>query len=151
MLDVSPSDWLPHQGDMVMIHQVEALGDKECTCLSYVDRLVYFRDPHGRVPTWVGIEIMAQTAAVQNGIKRGKEGKAPQLGFLVSTRKYNCYVPYFLSHQVLRIHALQTFGNNTGMNVITCLIHSLKTGDLLADASLNVFVPKKSDFPETIL
>lgn len=139
----SPAVWLPHTGDMVMIHQVLDVADKVCCCLTEVDRLVHFRRADGRIPAWAGIEIMAQAAAVHDGIRRHAANLPPQPGFLVSTRSYACHAPFFLPSQHLVTRVEKEFGGDTGMCVLACSIVNQQDANPLVDARINVYAPEE--------
>lgn len=136
-------DLLPHAGDMVMLHEILSSGKDDCTCRVDVDRITYFREQDGRVPSWVGVEIMAQVAAAHEGLRLREEGGKPKPGFLVSTRKYDCHVPWFLPGQQLKVAVVAEFGQRSGMNVLTCTIRDLNEGFPVASASINVYVPEE--------
>lgn len=142
-----PGNWLPHTGDMIMIHEVLFKTEHACRCRTDVNRLVHFRRTHGRIPAWAGIEIMAQTSAAQDGILSHERGMAPRIGFLVSTRSYTCHTPYFLPGWQLITDAEREYGSDHGMIILACRIKNLQDGALLAEAKINLYVPEnQSEF-----
>src|SRR5690625_1456322 len=63
-----------------------------------------FYDPAlGGVPSWVGLEYLAQTAAVWLGLDCQRRNKPVQPAFLVSSRSYSAKRPVFALGETLRI------------------------------------------------
>ena len=103
--------------------------------------LVLFLTPEGRLPAWVGIELMAQSIAAYAGCQARQAGLPVELGFLLGTRKFECYVEHFPAGTELTIHGLRSLEDDNGMGVFECHL----TGDgIQASARLNVFRPPQA-------
>ena len=62
-----------------------------------------FYDPGlGGIPSWVGIECMAQSISSLFGIVNRDQGKKPQPGFILSIANLKLAVPFLSSGTILR-------------------------------------------------
>lgn len=64
----APSSLLPHAPPMLLLDRVLAHSADETVCRAAPQDGSPFRDADGRVPAWVGIELMAQCMAVHGGL-----------------------------------------------------------------------------------
>jgi predicted hotdog family 3-hydroxylacyl-ACP dehydratase len=101
------SSLLPHKGKMVLLSRVKAYN-KESPSLSAeydVGPDCLFFDPAIKgIPSWVGVECMAQGISALSGIFNRDEGRQPQPGFILSVSNLELSVPFLRSGTVLRIH-----------------------------------------------
>jgi len=136
MNEVFPSaaELLPHQGRAVLIDEV--LIDSEdgirVNALITHEHPFYIAD-YG-VPSWVGIELMAQAIAAHAGLKGRRLHQPPRIGMLLGTRRYQSTTPYFYESQRLEILAEREYGDTGGIAVCACTI--LCDGKTLAQATL---------------
>ena len=96
-----------------------------------------FADKRG-VPSWVGIEYMAQAIAAYGGLLERNKGKEPKIGFLLGSRNYACDVDYFTIGKNLSIRVTRELIADNGLNVFAC---ELDGDGLHAQAVVNVFQP----------
>jgi predicted hotdog family 3-hydroxylacyl-ACP dehydratase len=89
------------------------------------------------VPSWLGIEYMAQTIAALGGMKRRLAGKPLDLGFLLGTRRYDCNVAEFAVGSVLTV-SVKRLVEDQGLGVFDCHI---KAEGISVSAKLNVYQP----------
>ena len=95
----------------------------------------FFQAPSG-VPSWVGIEYMAQTIAVLAGSQATGAGDAAPLGYLLGTRKYHCETPWFADGLVLRVRCEEQLFDGNGLGVYAC---SIEADGAMAQARLTVY------------
>jgi predicted hotdog family 3-hydroxylacyl-ACP dehydratase len=129
---------LPHAGEMILLDAVDGYDDESIVCLRKVMPGTPFTDEHGNLPTWTGLELMAQTIAAWSGCQARDAGQPVRLGFLLSSRLYTCNADTFSAGSALRIEAVRTFSDEDGMGVFACRIDA---GDVQAEARLTVFSP----------
>lgn len=86
---------MPHRAEMLLLQAVTGHGGTwlEAEALPQASALLY--DARGQVPSWVGIEYIAQAVCALAGIHSREQGLEPQLGFLLGTRKYSASVRHF--------------------------------------------------------
>jgi predicted hotdog family 3-hydroxylacyl-ACP dehydratase len=86
---------LPHEHPMILI---DAISEPEPGGLSATVRISedcpFFEAPRG-VPSYVGIEYIAQTVAALAGLKAKWAGRDVEIGFLLGTRRLQATSPYF--------------------------------------------------------
>jgi len=132
------ADVLPHQGDMILLDRVVELTAERIVCACTVRAGRHFVNGDGTLPTWVGIELMAQTIAAWAGCHARAAGEPIRLGFLLGSRQYRCDADVFPADSELRIEAIRQFHDEEGMGVFACRID---VADLHAEARLTVFSP----------
>lgn len=129
---------LPHSGPMVLISEPATFDETwaEASVRIGEDSLFY-RAGHG-VPSWVGIEYMAQSIALYAGIGRRQSGEDIQIGLLIGCRRYEVETEYFRLGRQIHIHVDEVW-RDSQMAVFECAIRD--NDHHLAAAQLNVFSP----------
>lgn len=102
---------LPHAGPAVLLDSVLHYGADIIECGVVVSAERAFGESFeesfgtGRVPSWIGVEYLAQAAAAHTGLRRCREGFPVRVGFLLSTRRLELEVPWFAEGEALRVAA----------------------------------------------
>lgn len=100
MKDVSR--YIPHRPPMVLIDAIESFTDDSVTTSTRIGpEAAFFSADDVGVPAWVGLEYMAQTAAVWVGLDDERLGRAVEPAFLVSSRQFSAPAPVFPSGETL--------------------------------------------------
>ena len=97
---------------------------------------LFYKAGHG-VPSWVGVEYMAQTTALYLGIGARRAGKDIRIGLLIGCRRYEVEAAYFRLGSLLSIRVDETWQDGR-MAVFEC---SIAHCGPLAKGRLNVFSP----------
>lgn len=139
-------DWpvaelLPHAGDMILIDEVMEFDEEQIRTRINVRPGGLFNRTDGSLPAWVGIELMAQSVAAYAGCQARMKSEPIELGFLLGTRKFECNVDHFPAGCELRIHALRSLQDESGMGVFEC---HLSGPGIQASARLNVYRPPQA-------
>ena len=134
-------DLVPHSGEMSLLSRVVDHGDEWLMAEIEISQESLFSDANG-VPTWIGLEYMAQTIAAYAGLRERLAGKSPKIGFLLGTRKYSVNTDYFLPGDTLSIRAELEMIAENGLNVFNCEIQGK---NVLATAIVNVFQPDDAE------
>lgn len=96
------SRYIPHRPPMILIDAIEAFTDASVTTSTHISMASgFFSHADGGVPAWVGLEYMAQTAAVWVGLDDERCGRAVEPAFLVSSRQYTTPEPVFPAGETL--------------------------------------------------
>lgn len=132
---------LPHAGEMILLDAVLEHDAERALCSHRVPPASMFHDANGRLPAWMGVELMAQAIAAWAGCRAMQAGEPVRLGFLLGTRHYVCNVPAFAHGIELRIEARRDFHDAAGMGVFACRIDA---PGILAQARLTVFSPPEA-------
>lgn len=103
-----------------------------------------FQDDEGRIPTWIGIEYMAQTIAAYAGVKHASKKEPIKMGFLIGTRTYDAFVDYFIRGNTYLVSANLLFVDE-GLGSFECFIHEKKSGDKCCYAKINVYEPENTN------
>lgn len=75
---------IPHRGDSILLDHVIEHDGTSTTVGIVVGSQPWLRRADGTVAPWLGIEYMAQSVAVHEGILARKAGHSPLPGFLAS-------------------------------------------------------------------
>ena len=126
---------LPHAAPMILIHEMVRNGETSAESSVCITEDVMFYDAEtGGVPSYVGIEYIAQTVAAHAGAAARANGDPVRIGFLLGTRHYACSVPYFVlgAKLTVRVRALYeaphvskfqgTISLNGGPELASCAI-----------------------------
>jgi predicted hotdog family 3-hydroxylacyl-ACP dehydratase len=136
----SVEELLPHSESMVLLDEVVEWGDGWAVAAVRVAEDTAFFEPGVGVPSWVGIEYMAQTVAMYVGICAKRESKPIRIGLLLGTRSYKAGCSHFRLGTRPRIR-VQEIWRDAQMASFECHIED---GERLADATLNLFQPDDS-------
>jgi predicted hotdog family 3-hydroxylacyl-ACP dehydratase len=129
---------IPHRGAMRLLDRVLQVDDEQVVAEVDVpfDGL-FVRD--GAVPSWVGIEYMAQAVAAWAGARARKQGGVPHAGLLLGTRRYEAHCDGFASGARLRIEAHCELIGANGLGQFDCRI--TLDGRELAASRISVLDP----------
>jgi predicted hotdog family 3-hydroxylacyl-ACP dehydratase len=93
------------------------------------------------IPSYVGLEYMAQTVAAYAGYRALENSEKVKEGFLLGTREVVFAQAYFSIGSQLSI-SCHDFMSNHEMGVFDCEIRDLQQKTLLGSCKLNVFQPE---------
>ncbi|RUL72965.1 hotdog family protein [Dyella choica] len=129
---------MPHADPMILLDGIEQVESERILCTRTIRAGSLFVDDDGGMPSWVGVELMAQAIAAWAGCRARAQQRPVQLGFLLGTRHYSCNVDDFPAGARLRVEASREFHDEQGMGVFLCRIESQ---GIHAEARLTVFSP----------
>lgn len=144
MLDLSSLDILdviPHKQPMALIDKVVEFTPEAITAVvTITDQSLFFQD--GGVPSYVGIEYMAQAVAAWNGLIARQNNLPGGIGYLLGTRKMKLLIENFKEGSHLEIKGRCKFTDGE-IASFDCSIHL--DGTEVASAALTVFQPKNQE------
>lgn len=107
-MNLDAIQFIPHAKPMVFIDTLVTLGDNFALSNLLIRPELMFCDEQG-LPTWASIEVMAQTISMFAGAKGKEMGHAPQIGYLLGTRKLSLPFAYFEYGKMLTIRVEQQY------------------------------------------
>jgi predicted hotdog family 3-hydroxylacyl-ACP dehydratase len=129
---------IPHRGAMRLLDRVlEVDGEHVLAEVDVPFDGLFVRD--GQVPSWVGIEYMAQAVAAWAGARARQQGGAPRPGLLLGTRRYEVQCDGFASGATQRVEARCELIAANGLGQFDCRI--ALDGRELAVARISVLDP----------
>jgi len=128
---------LPHGPGMIMLESVRSQGSDFVECEAVVGAGKEPVDDEGNVPAWVGLEYMAQTAAVLAGLKARRSGKGVERGLLLGSRFIQYEAFAFAAGERIVIRADLDFDGDR-VKVFDCRINDSRSGEVLQQGKLNV-------------
>lgn len=134
---------IPQSGEMVLVDRITDYGEDfligEATI--HADHILL---KNGQLPTYAGIEIMAQGVAAWAGChKQEIEKNAPiRLGYLLGSRKLHIHTQNIPVGTTLQIKIKMSIQDATGFGVFDCQLIDLSTHQIVLEGALNVFSPK---------
>lgn len=131
---------LPHRGTMLLLDAVTAWDAESATSSASVRADGWYTADNGSMPSWIGIELMAQTIATHVGLSARSKGLPPKQGILLGTRAYKATMSHFPAGAILRVNASLIFRDASGLGAYTCGI-SLDDNPV-ASAIIKVYEPE---------
>lgn len=142
MTDISV--YLPHGPPMRLVERlVSETPQTTVTEAQITEDNVFFDPALGGVPSWVGLEYLAQTAAVWLGLDCQRHNRSVQPAFLVSSRSYEAEQPAFALGETLRISISPDLVDGS-LVVFSGHIHD-QQGELLVEAMFAAYQPEDPD------
>jgi len=130
---------LPHRAPMILLDELAHFADEECTAIVNVSPESPFYDADkAAVPSWVGVEYMAQAVAAYAGVCEVQKGLPIRIGFLLGARKYKP-ARHFALGQTLKIHVQSLYQSDDGLAQFECSIAD--DAGVIVSAKLNTFCP----------
>ena len=135
---------IKHRLPMRLVDKLLTFDDTSAqTEITISHNSLFFDEEAGGVPSYIGIEYMAQTIAAYAGANDLSKNVEPKLGFLLGTRKYKPAVPFFKEGQVLTLETKKVVQDSSGLSVFDCQIWDREDSDkVLVKAAINVFQPE---------
>ncbi len=98
-----------------------------------------FFTPEGKLPSWVGIEYMAQAIGALSGIFSKQAGQPISMGFLLGTRKFSAHQSFFDLDKLLKVRVKEIIRDETNLVLFDCAIYVDDV--LIAHAELKAVQP----------
>lgn len=130
---------LPHEARMILLDEVIDYDATSLRARVDISAASLFATPEG-VPSYVGLEYMAQACGAHAGALARDAGAAVRIGFLLGTRQYRMDTPWFRLGDRLTVSVSMTYSDNE-MGSFGCRIEI--AGAIVAEAQLNVIQPRK--------
>lgn len=144
LIEADIQGFMPHSRTMLLIAAPFGGGDEHAfASVRIAEDSLFYRPDHAGVPSWVGIEYMAQTIALHAGILAKRDHERIRIGLLLGSRKYTSAMPYYRLGAHLRISAEQDFLDDR-MAVYGCRIAD-DDGQEISVAKLNVYQVDDAD------
>ena len=93
------------------------------------------------MPSWVGIEYMAQTVGLWVGWHALRENRPVDIGFLLGTRRFEAKCAFFQPGTLLCAYVHSELAGDNGLAGFDCQLYN-ETGAVLARARISVYKPK---------
>ncbi len=129
---------VPHRQDMCLLQRILRWDQDAIEAELVVPATGLFIED-GEMPAWIGIEYMAQAIAAWAGCRARAAGSAPQLGFLLGSRRYSSQRSGFPSGSRLRVQARRELLGDNGLGLFACRI--LAGEEEWAVANVSVYEP----------
>lgn len=134
---------VPHAAPMILIDSVAAQGPALTRSVVRIgEDSMFYEAPHG-VPSYFGIEYIAQTVAAHAGLHARRQGKPVRVGFLLGTREYKSAVAWFRLGSRLTIHVTPVL-EMTDISKFRGVIEDQLRGQL-ADCAVTVYLRSGSE------
>lgn len=131
--------YVPHRGAMLLLDRLIAADEESAVAEVTVPLGGLFLHEAG-MPSWVGIEYMAQTVAAWAGWRALQKGRAVQIGFLLGSRRYETAQAFFAPGTRLTVSVRCELLGDNGLGMFDCRIEADGEKEL-ATARISVFEP----------
>ena len=142
-MNIPAIDFIPHNGKLALVDKITEISEGYIECSVKTSDSLPFRDEQNRIPSWIGIEYMAQSIGAYAGWTDSQEGKPVKVGFLLGSRKMTLHTDFFVD-ETIYIQARLVFRNEE-LGSFKCSILSENKQSVLAEATVNVFQPDSID------
>ena len=92
---------LPHGSSMLLVDRLISSNDSSVVIEATIKDDYPFSN--GFTGTWIGLELMAQSAAVLSRLRNSDKSAEPSLGFLLGSRSFIAHAPEFTPGQKVTI------------------------------------------------
>lgn len=130
---------LPHKSSMVLVNRLISSNDHSAIVEATIKADYPFTGES--VGTWVGLELMAQSAAVLAKLTKQAHSEKASLGFLLGSRSFTAHVPKFTPGQKVTIEIeLDPAGEGQTMVNARGMVKD-PTGQVICEGSLTLYEP----------
>ena len=136
----APVDVLPHRPPMVYLDRVVSHDASRTVCRVEITESAPFLDENGLVPSWVGLEYMAQCVAAHAGLVAHACGEPVRLGLLIGARRVSFHTDALTPGHTILVTAVHTWGDHS-LGSFACTMSDERSERLLAEGVLNVYSP----------
>ncbi|WP_288386095.1 3-hydroxylacyl-ACP dehydratase [uncultured Acinetobacter sp.] len=136
ILQEKASQYIPHEAPMLLVDDLIEITDTYAVASLSIQPDLMFCTAQG-LPTWISIELMAQTISAFSGYQGHLNSAGPKVGFLLGTRKLNLPVPFFALGTQLTIR-VEKQSMHDGLGQFECCIDE---GEYRICAVLTVYEP----------
>lgn len=137
---MTPHEFLPHRAPMLLLDFIVAHDAQGVVAEVTIGEDTLFLEPGG-VPSYVGLEYMAQACGAYAGALGRIKGEPVKIGFLLGTRDFKAGRAFFRRGERLTVTATQLYSED-GMGAFDCRIDI--DGQSAATARLTVYQPQES-------
>jgi len=138
---------MAHRGSMLLLDNFVFADDQQAAAEIHIsERSSFYLDPHG-VPSWIGLEYMAQSIAVFAGAKAERLQVSTPIGYLLGTRRYDCPVDWFKKGMILTSSCREEVVSDNGLAVYTCW---LKGDGVECSSRLTVYLTPDTEREEKL-
>jgi predicted hotdog family 3-hydroxylacyl-ACP dehydratase len=142
------AELVPHSGAMLLLDRILSHEATHTVCATTSDSGSLFANSDGSVPSWVGMEYMAQCAAVHGELTNRNRSEEPRPGMLLGSRRLQLHQDAFAAGDPLEVTARHHMGE-AGLVAFDCSIRSLTSGETLVEGRVNLYLFKDwSEFGE---
>ena len=92
---------LPHASSMLLVDRL--ISSNDCSIIIEATIKDDYPFSNGVPGSWVGLELMAQSAAALSRLRNSDKSVEPSLGFLLGSRSFIAHAPEFTSGQKVTI------------------------------------------------
>ena len=140
-IEIEIDSLLPHADNMMLLEKLVSVSDVHLEADIIVDATV-LHDRHGTVPALVALEYMAQAVSAWAGAQGRKQGREPQLGFLLGTRRFITNAAVFRPGDALRVRVDCVHQEPSGLGSFDCRVWNDRVD---STARLSVFQPEDAE------
>ena len=121
--DLPIETFLLHRESMLLIKSIIGYGDNWLEASIDVSASSLFLSEQGVVPSWVGVEYMAQAISAFAGVMAWREGRKPEVGCLLGTRRYSVVDHNFDPEELLSVKVTQLLRDENNLVLFDCHIY----------------------------
>ena len=130
---------LPHTSSMLLVDRMVSSNDYSVVIEATIKADYPFSN--GVAGSWIGLELMAQSAAVLSRLRNSEKSAEPSLGFLLGSRSFIAHIPEFTPGQKVTIE-IQLDPDSLSQPIITASgIIKDDSGRAICEGTLSLLEP----------
>ena len=135
------TELIPHRGQMVFIDELLHFEEpKACCTVTIREDLFFYDDQQAAIPSYIGIEYIAQSIAAYSGARSRHQQQSARIGYLLGSRRFEPTVEWFRLGQQLLIEVEEMVMDSSGLGVFDCCIRI--EDKVVVRANVSVFQPE---------
>ena len=132
---------IPHLPPMLLVDKLISKNGSSAVIEATIKDDYPFTTEGEGVGVWIGLELIAQSAAVLSKLRDSKESTRPSLGFLLGSRSFIAHKPAFTRGQSILIE-IDLDPESIGLPTINASgVITDTLGDPICEGSLTLFEP----------
>ena len=130
------AEFILHRDPVLLLDFLEEAGPQHAVCTWQVPESGLFHEGELGVPSYVGLECMAQCVAAHAGARARIDGRGPPLGLLLGTRQFRSTDSHLAAERKDHIACRERIRDEQGLASYDCTM--TQAGYLVAECRITV-------------
>ena len=130
---------LPHTSSMLLVDRLVSSNDFSVVIEATIKADYPFSN--GVAGSWIGLELMAQSAAVLSRLRNSDKSAEPSLGFLLGSRSFIAHIPEFTPGQKVTIEIQLDSDSLAQLTIAASGIIKDDSGRTICEGTLTLLEP----------
>lgn len=133
-------DLIPHRGCNLLLEKVLQADSASITASGQVPPSGWYLEQDKTMPSWIGIELMAQAIAAHIGLENQQRGGPVRPGMLIGCKSFEILAPGLGISEKFCVRAETIYRDDNGFAAYDCVVSG--TAGAMAKATLKAYQPE---------